>query len=164
MVGIKEGCFSVLFLMLWSSKSWCLTMLLVPLESQGCTEVVSLMFRQMMEDLLNIEQFCKRKFNKIKTKNAREIGASSCYYWKTLDEWDFLEVISWFFDLRWGRDTESWILFVSRYSSYISFSKLGSITTVVFTLEPMAQATLVSIIISAKYLIEIPNLGKDKGK
>jgi hypothetical protein len=46
----------------------------------------------------------------------------------------------------------------------MSFSKLGSITTVVFTLEPMAQATLVSIIISAKYLIEIPNLGKDKGK
>jgi len=53
-------------------------MLLVPLESQGCTEVVSLMFRQMMEELLNIEQFCQRKFNNIKTKNAREIGASSC--------------------------------------------------------------------------------------
>jgi hypothetical protein len=50
-------------------------MLLVPLESQGCTEVVSLMFRQMMEELLNIEQFCQRKFNKIKTKNATEIGA-----------------------------------------------------------------------------------------
>jgi hypothetical protein len=40
----------------------------------------------MMEELLNIEQFFQRKFNKIKTKNAREIGASSSYYWKTLGE------------------------------------------------------------------------------
>jgi hypothetical protein len=47
----------------------------------------------MVQELLNIEQFCQRKFNKIKTKCFREIEANSWYCWKTLDEWDFLEVI-----------------------------------------------------------------------
>ncbi len=118
----------------------------------------------MMEELLNIEQFCQRKFNKIKIKNAKENWGKLLIqlknpWWVRFLGSDFI-----IFRLKVRRDTEFWILFVSRYSSYISFSKLGSITTLVFTLEPMAQAMLVSIIISAKYLIEIPNLGKDKGK
>jgi hypothetical protein len=39
---------------------------------------------------LNIEPYLsKKKFNKIKTKEIREIGKPTL-----LDEWDFLEVIS----------------------------------------------------------------------
>lgn len=34
--------------------------------------------------VLNIEQFCKRTFNKIKVEYFRKIRASSWYYWKTL--------------------------------------------------------------------------------
>jgi hypothetical protein len=37
----------------------------------------SAMFKPMVQELLNIEQFCQRKFNKIKTKYFMEIGASS---------------------------------------------------------------------------------------
>ncbi len=38
--------------------------------------------KKSMQNLLNIEQFCERKFNKIKTKYFRKIRESSCYYWK----------------------------------------------------------------------------------
>ncbi len=31
-------------------------------------------FRSTMQELLNIEQFCQRKFNEIKTKYFRELG------------------------------------------------------------------------------------------
>ncbi len=58
------------------------------------------MFRAMVQELLNIEQFCQRKFNKIKAKCFR---TNSWYCWKTLDEWDFLEVILQCLDLRSGR-------------------------------------------------------------
>jgi hypothetical protein len=37
----------------------------------------SAMFKPMVQELLNIEQFHQTKFNKIKTKYFREIGASS---------------------------------------------------------------------------------------
>jgi hypothetical protein len=46
----------------------------------------------MVEESLNIEQFCQRKLNKIKIKYYREIGSSSWYYWKGFDEWDFVRV------------------------------------------------------------------------
>lgn len=45
-------------------------------------------FRPPMQELLSIEQFCWRKFNKIETKYFKEIKAL-----EALDEWDFLEVI-----------------------------------------------------------------------
>jgi hypothetical protein len=38
---------------------------------------------------LNIEQFHNFFFQN-QNKNVREIGASSWYCWKALDEWDFL--------------------------------------------------------------------------
>jgi hypothetical protein len=38
----------------------------------------------------------------VKTKNIRKIRAISWYCWKCHDEWDFLETILWFFNLRWG--------------------------------------------------------------
>jgi hypothetical protein len=36
----------------------------------------------MMQELLAIEQFCQRIFNKVKVKKLREIGAQLSYYWK----------------------------------------------------------------------------------
>jgi len=42
------------------------------------------MLKIMVQELLNIEQFCHWKFNKIKTKNFGEIGASSWHCWKIL--------------------------------------------------------------------------------
>jgi hypothetical protein len=65
--------------------------LLVPLESPWWVWVHqdgSALFKPMVQELLNIEQFCQRKLNKIKTKYFREIGASSWYYWKSLYKWD----------------------------------------------------------------------------
>ncbi len=50
----------------------------------------------MVQELLNIEEFCQRKFNKIKTKIFNDIGAKSWSYWKALDDQDFLETISQF--------------------------------------------------------------------
>jgi hypothetical protein len=38
--------------------------------------------KKPMQNLLNIEQFCQRKFNKIKTKYFRKIRESFWYYWK----------------------------------------------------------------------------------
>jgi hypothetical protein len=43
------------------------------------------MFKPMMQELLNIKQFCEKKFKQIKTMFLKEIGASSWYYKKTLD-------------------------------------------------------------------------------
>jgi hypothetical protein len=43
------------------------------------------MFKPMMQELLNINQFCERKFKKIKTTFLKEIGVSSWYYKKALD-------------------------------------------------------------------------------
>jgi hypothetical protein len=43
------------------------------------------MFKPMMQELLNIKQFCEREFKKIKTMLLKEIGASSWYYKKALD-------------------------------------------------------------------------------
>jgi hypothetical protein len=40
-----------------------------------------------MQELLNIEQFCQKKFNKIK---INEIETNYWYCWKVLDEWWFL--------------------------------------------------------------------------
>jgi hypothetical protein len=37
------------------------------------------MFRPTLPELLNIEQFCESKFNKIKTKYFKEAKASSWY-------------------------------------------------------------------------------------
>jgi hypothetical protein len=42
------------------------------------------MLRSMEQESLNIEQFCQRKFNKIKTNYFGETGAWSWYYWKEL--------------------------------------------------------------------------------
>jgi hypothetical protein len=39
----------------------------------------------------------------IKLKIFRKIGARSSYYWKALDEQDFMEIISLFLNLRCGR-------------------------------------------------------------
>jgi hypothetical protein len=35
------------------------------------------MLKPMVQEILNIEQYCQRKFNKIKTKFSKEIGARS---------------------------------------------------------------------------------------
>jgi hypothetical protein len=43
------------------------------------------MFKPMMQELLNIKQFCEKKFKQIKTMFLKEIGASSWYYKKALD-------------------------------------------------------------------------------
>jgi hypothetical protein len=43
-----------------------------------------LMFKPMMQELLNIKQFHERKFKKIKTMFLREIGARCWYYKKAL--------------------------------------------------------------------------------
>jgi hypothetical protein len=51
------------------------------------------MFKPMVEGLLNIQQFCQRKFNKITCKFFRDFVASSWYDWKALNKWDFLHVI-----------------------------------------------------------------------
>jgi hypothetical protein len=51
-------------------------------------------FRHTIQELLHIELFCQKIFNKIKTKNYREIRARSWYCWKALNDWDFLKVIS----------------------------------------------------------------------
>jgi hypothetical protein len=48
-----------------------------------------------------------KKMHKMKTKYFKEIRESFWYPWKAFDEWDILEVISSFLDLRWGR---YWIL------------------------------------------------------
>jgi hypothetical protein len=51
------------------------------------------MFEPTVEGLLNIQQFCQRKFNKITTRFFRDFAASSWYDWKALNKWDFLDVI-----------------------------------------------------------------------
>jgi hypothetical protein len=43
------------------------------------------MFKPMMQELLNVKQFSKRKFKKIKIMSSKEIGGSSWYYKKALD-------------------------------------------------------------------------------
>jgi hypothetical protein len=50
------------------------------------------MFKTMVQELLNIEQFCHWKFNKVKTKNFEKIGASSWHCWKILKT---INKISW---------------------------------------------------------------------
>jgi hypothetical protein len=40
----------------------------------------------MVQELLNIEKFCHRKFNKIKTNFFIDIGAKFWSYWKALDD------------------------------------------------------------------------------
>jgi hypothetical protein len=64
-------------------------------------------FRPPMQELLNIEQFYWRKFNKIETKYFKEIKAL-----EALDEWDFLEVILNFQTYIEG-DIEFWVIFVT---------------------------------------------------
>ncbi len=51
------------------------------------------MFRPTLLELLNIEQICEKKFNKIKTKYFKEAKASSRYDWKACDKWGLLEVM-----------------------------------------------------------------------
>jgi hypothetical protein len=56
----------------------------------------------MIQELLNIKRFSERKFKKIKIMCLKEIGASSWYYKKALDYWDFLGLVSQFLHLRQG--------------------------------------------------------------
>jgi hypothetical protein len=50
------------------------------------------MFRPLVQELLNIKQFCHKKFSKIKTTIVKRIGSCFWYYWNALDERDFMEV------------------------------------------------------------------------
>jgi len=44
------------------------------------------MFSPMVQELLNIDHFLKKKFNKIKTKSFSEIEISCWYYWEAVAE------------------------------------------------------------------------------
>jgi hypothetical protein len=58
----------------------------------------------MVQELLNIKEFCQRKFKKIKTKKFNDIGAKSWSYWKALDDLRFLrDNFTNFKPRRWGR-------------------------------------------------------------
>jgi hypothetical protein len=46
----------------------------------------------MLQKLLNIEQFCHWKFNKMKTKFFSGISVCSWHYWKMINDYDFMEV------------------------------------------------------------------------
>jgi hypothetical protein len=50
----------------------------------------SVMFRPTMQEVLNIEQFCEKDFNKIKAKFFFDIQTSLRYCWKPL-----MSVIPW---------------------------------------------------------------------
>ncbi len=64
-------------------KHWCLYVTLpVDLWWVGVHSASLEMLRSMEQESLNIEQFCQRKFNKIKTKYFGETGPWSWYYWK----------------------------------------------------------------------------------
>jgi hypothetical protein len=78
----------------WASIGFCNHAKFCNQKKGWCFEVVWLGFHlRCNQCYLNIEQFLQRKFNKIKTKHFRESGESFWYYWKTLNEWDFLEAI-----------------------------------------------------------------------
>jgi hypothetical protein len=71
-------------------------MLLVLLESPQWVHMNwggLVMFRPTLLELLNIEQFCERKFKKFNTNYLKEAKASSWYDWKACDKWGFLEVM-----------------------------------------------------------------------
>jgi hypothetical protein len=51
------------------------------------------MFQITMQKLLDIEQFCQKKFNKIKTQNLMKIGEHFNTLETCLDECDFLKAI-----------------------------------------------------------------------
>ncbi len=87
----------------------------MPSVNKGCTKVVSYFLDiHLMKELLNIEQFYHWKFNKAKFTNFREIGASSLYCLKALDDWEFMEAIN--------------------LKLKMFFSQLGCIVKVLFTL------------------------------
>jgi hypothetical protein len=51
------------------------------------------MFRLTMQELLSIEQYFQRKFNKIKIKYILRNWGNFCIFWEAIDKWDFMEVI-----------------------------------------------------------------------
>jgi hypothetical protein len=59
--------------------------LLVPIKTIYSANLKPPMFKPMMQELLNIKQFCEKNFKQIKTMFLKEIGASSWYYKKALD-------------------------------------------------------------------------------
>ncbi len=50
------------------------------------------MFRPIVQELMNIENFIQRKFNKIYTYIYMETEAHFWYCWKVFNEQDFMDV------------------------------------------------------------------------
>jgi hypothetical protein len=96
---------------------------LVPLESPWCVNMQPddfVSWKLMMLQLLNIELFLSLKIqHKITTKSLKKIRASSHSCWKALDEWNFLEMIFWFWKLMQGY-IEFGVIFVTLFIFYFS--------------------------------------------
>jgi hypothetical protein len=128
-----------------------LSALLVPLKSPlwvGLHEAL-MIFRPKVQELLNIEQFCQRKFNKIKTKVLKGNWGKFLVLLKSLSWVNFLVYwISNILYLKFNLISNSFGLsyygHVHQWSNYI----------IMFTFGPRTHATLV-IHNDDKFYIEI---------
>jgi len=120
---------------------FCLVLSPWDLPNHGASRRTLGVFRK----LLIIEPFFQWKLNKIKTENCIGIWKHSWCCWKALDESNLIKFTSQFSELSCGR---YWILndFVVKNSNNLQKLSLEgkfSWALNVFTLGPMAQATLV---------------------
>jgi len=99
------------------------------------------MFRPMVQELLNIEHFFKRKFNIIKVNFLRKLGQPFGIVKKPLVGGNFLKLISWCFRPKMKEilNFQSFLL-LEIHLFKIVFSQVGSMDKVLFTLEAVTYS------------------------